>query len=40
MKELPKVEESGDRSIRKIQKFLIHEMSNSECAILPEDKLQ
>ena len=40
MKKLPDTEESGDRCIRKIQEFLIHEMSNTECGVLPEDKLQ
>ena len=40
MKKLPDPEESGDRCIRKIQEFLIHEMSNTECGVLPEDKLQ
>ena len=40
MKKLPDPEESGDRCIRKIQEFLIHKMSNTECGVLPEDKLQ
>ena len=40
MKKLPDPEESGDRCIQKIQEFLINEMSNTECGVLPEDKLQ
>ena len=40
MKKLPDPEESGDRCIRKIQEFLIHEMSHTECGVLSEDKLQ
>ena len=40
MKKLPDPEESGDRCIRKIQEFLIHKMSHTECGVLPEDKLQ
>ena len=40
MKKLPNPEESGDRCIRRIQEFLIHEMSSTECGVLPEDKLQ
>ena len=40
MSKLPKTEESGDRCVRRIQEFLINEMSSAECCILPEDKLQ
>ena len=40
MSKLPKTEESGDRCIRRIQEFLINEMSSAECGVLPEDKLQ
>ena len=40
MGKLPKVEESGERCIRKIQEFIINELSSSEAAVLPEDKLQ
>ena len=39
MGKLPKVEESGERCIRKIQEFIINELSSSEAAVLPEDKL-
>ena len=37
---LPKVEESSERCIRKIQEFMINELSSSEAAVVPEDKLQ
>ena len=40
MNKLPHPEESGDRCIRRIQEFLINEMSSAECGVLPEDKLQ
>ena len=40
MGKLPKVEESGERCIRKIQEFIINELSSSEAAVLPKDKLQ
>ena len=40
MGKLPKVEESGERCIRRIQEFIINELSSSEAAVLPEDKLQ
>ena len=40
MGKLPKVEESGERCIRKIQEFIINGLSSSEAAVLPEDKLQ
>ena len=41
MIKLPHPEESGERCcIRRIQEFLINEMSSAKCgAILPEDKL-
>ena len=39
MKKLPHPEESGDHCIRRIQEFLINEMSSAKC-VLPEDKLQ
>ena len=37
---LPGVEQSGERCIRNIQEWLLHEVSSDEAAILPEDKLQ
>ena len=40
MKKLPKVEESGERCIRRIQEFIINELSSDQAAVLPEDKLQ
>ena len=40
MGKLPKVEESGERCMRRIQEFIINELSSSEAAVLPEDKLQ
>ena len=40
MRKLPHPEESGDRCIRRIQEFLINEISSAECGVLPEDKLQ
>ena len=40
MKKLPHPERSGDHCIRRIQEFLINEMSSAKCGILPEDKLQ
>ena len=40
MGKLPKVEESGDRCIRRIQEFIINELSSDQAAVLPEDKLQ
>ena len=40
MGKLPKVEESGDRCIRRIQEFIINELSSDQATILPEDKLQ
>ena len=40
MGKLPKVEESGERCMRRIQEFIINELSSSEAVVLPEDKLQ
>ena len=40
MGKLPKVEESGERCVRRIQEFIINELSSLEAAVLPEDKLQ
>ena len=40
LSKLPGVEQSGERHIRNIQEWLLHEVSSSETAILPEDKLQ
>ena len=40
MGKLQKVEESGERCMRRIQEFIINELSSSEAAVLPEDKLQ
>ena len=40
MSKLPKTEESGDHCVRRIQEFLLNEMSGGECGVLPEDKLQ
>ena len=37
---LPGVEQSGEHCIRNIQEWLLHEVSSSETAILPEDKVQ
>ena len=37
---LPGVEQSGERCIRNIQEWLLHEVSSEETAVLPEDKLQ
>ena len=37
---LPGVEQSGERCIRNIQEWLLHEVSSEEAAVLPEDKLQ
>ena len=40
MKKLPKVEESGEWCVRRIQEFIINELSSDQAAVLPEDKLQ
>ena len=40
MKKLPKVEESGEWCIRRIQEFIINELSSDQAAVLPKDKLQ
>ena len=40
LSKLPGVEQSGECCIRNIQEWLLHEVSSSETAILPEDKLQ
>ena len=40
MGKLLKVEESGERCVRRIQEFIINELSNSKAGVLPEDKLQ
>ena len=40
LSKLPGVEQSGERCIRNIQEWLLNEVSSSETAILPEDKLQ
>ena len=40
LSKLPGVEQSGERCIWNIQEWLLHEVSWSETAILPEDKLQ
>ena len=40
MGKLLQVEESCERCIRRIQEFIINELSSSEAAVLPEDKLQ
>ena len=40
LSKLPGVEQSGERCIQNIQEWLLHEVSLSETAILPEDKLQ
>ena len=40
MGKLLKVEESGERCVRRIQEFIINELSSSEAVVLPEDKLQ
>ena len=40
LNKLPKTEEAGERCIRKIQEYMIHDVSSKEVAVLPEDKLQ
>ena len=40
LSKLSKVEESGERCFRKIQEYLVHDVSSTNIAILPEDKLQ
>ena len=40
LSKLPGVEQSGECCIWNIQEWLLHEVSLSETAILPEDKLQ
>ena len=40
LSKLPVVEQSGEGCIQNIQEWLLHEVSSSETAILPEDKLQ
>ena len=40
LEKLPGVEQSGERCIRNIQEWLLHEVSSDETAILPGDKLQ
>ena len=40
MGKLPKVEESGERCIQRIQEFIINELPSSVATVLPEDKLQ
>ena len=40
MGKLLKVEESGEMCVRRIQEFIINELSSSEAVVLPEDKLQ
>ena len=40
LSKLPGVEQSGEHCIRNIQEWLLHEVSSSKTAILPEDKLQ
>ena len=40
MSKLPKVEDSGERCVRRIQEFIINELSSDQAAVLPEDKLQ
>ena len=40
LSKLPGVEQSEECYIRNIQEWLLHEVSSSETATLPEDKLQ
>ena len=40
LKKLPNVEEAGESCIRKIQEYMLHDVSSKEVAVLPEDKLQ
>ena len=40
LSKLTGVKQSGECCIRNIQEWLLHEVSSSETAILPEDKLQ
>ena len=40
LSKLPGVEQSGERCIRNIQEWLLHEVSSEETAVLPDDKLQ
>ena len=40
LEKLPGVEQSGERCIRNIQEWLLHEVSSDEAAVLPGDKLQ
>ena len=40
LSKLPGVEQSGERCIRNIQEWLLHEVSSSQTVVLPEDKLQ
>ena len=40
LKKLPNVEEAGENCVRKIQEYMIHDVSSKEVAILPKDKLQ
>ena len=40
LEKLPGVEQSGERCIRNIQEWLLHEVSSDETAVLPGDKLQ
>ena len=37
---LSKIEKSGERMLRDVQEWMIQERSSSECAVLPEDKIQ
>ena len=40
LRTLPNVEEAGESCVRKIQEYMLHDISSKEAAILPEDKLQ
>ena len=40
LRTLPNVEETGESCVRKIQEYMLHDLSSKEAAILPEDKLQ
>ena len=38
LRKLPNIEEAGESCVRKIQEYMIHDISSKEVAILPEDK--
>ena len=40
LKNIPKMEKSGERMLRDIQEWMLKEKSSKECAVLPEDVIQ